>query len=205
MKELSARERMMLVFVLVAAMVTVFYLFVYTPAGARHADLVRERAARHSEVQRLKTLAETREAKEREHNALYERIQLIEAKLPPEREIPRLIRQLQGVASGLGIRLNLLRPGATQAGPSGEAPGTAAGPGRKPAAPAGPPRYQLFRLDLGFEGTYADLIAFMSRLEDFPRFIVMTQVAISPGEMPRLKVTLAANTFILRREVGAQP
>jgi hypothetical protein len=116
-----------------------------------------------------------------------------------------LIRQLQGVASELGIRLRLLRPGATQAGPAGEAAGAVAGPEKKPAATAGPPRYQLFRLDLAFEGTYADLMAYMGRLEDFPRFIVLTQVAVSPGEMPRLKVTLAANTFILRREVGTQP
>lgn len=205
MRGLSPRERTMLILVLVAAVVTVFYLFVYTPAAARYADLVKERDARRVEVVRLKTLVETREAKEREYNALAERIRLIEAKLPPEREIPRLIRQLQGVASELGIRLSLLRPGATQAGPAGEAAGAAAGPGKKPAAPAAPPRYQLFRLDLAFDGTYADLMAFMGRLEDFPRFIVLTQVAVSPGEMPRLKVTLAANTFILGQEVGAQP
>jgi len=202
---LSPRERMMLVLVLVAAMVTVFYLFVYTPAAARHASLLKERDARRTEVERLKTLVQTREAKEREYNALAERIRLIEAKLPPEREIPRLIRQLQGVASELGIKLALLRPGATQAGPAGEPAGAAPAPGKKPAAPAAPPRYQLFRLDLAFDGTYADLMAYLGRLEDFPRFIVMTQVALSPGELPRLKVTLAANTFILRREVGAQP
>lgn len=205
MRGLSPRERMMLVLVLLGAMATVFYLFVHTPAAARYADLVKERDARRTEVQRLQILVETREAKEREYNALAERIRLIEAKLPPEREIPRLIRQLQGVASELGIKLSLLRPGATQAGPTGEAAGAAAGPGKKPAAPADPPRYQLFRLDLAFEGTYADLMAYMGRLEDFPRFIVLTQVAVSPGELPRLKVTLAANTFILRREVGAQP
>lgn len=205
MRGLSPRERIMLVLVLVAAMATVFYLFVYTPQAARYAGLVKERDARRTEVLRLKSLVETREAREREYNALAERIRLIEAKLPPEREIPRLIRQLQGVASELGIKLSLLRPGATQSGPVGVATGAAAAPG-KPATPAaGPPRYQLFRLDLAFEGTYADLIAYMGRLEDFPRFIVMTQVAVSPGELPRLKVTLAANTFILRREVGAQP
>ncbi|MDI6772194.1 MAG: hypothetical protein QME77_06345 [bacterium] len=205
MRGLSPRERMMLVLVLLAAVSTVFYLFVYTPAAARYADLVRERDARLTEVARLKTLVETREAKEREYNALAERIRLIEAKLPPERGIPRLIRQLQSVASELGIKLSLLRPGPTQAGPAGEAAGAAAAPGKKPAAPAVPSRYQLFRLDLAFDGTYADLMAYMGRLEDFPRFIVLTQVAVSPGELPRLKVTLAANTFILRREVGAQP
>ncbi len=206
MRGLSPRERMMLILVLVAALVTVFYLFVYTPAAARHEALVKERDARRAELARLKNLVETREAKEREYNALAERIRLIEAKLPPEREIPRLIRQLQGVASELGIKLGLLRPGATQAGPAvGEAPGAPARPGTKPAVPAAAPRYQLFRLDLAFEGTYADLIAFMARLEDFPRFIVMTQVAMSPGDLPKLKVTLAANTFILRREVGAAP
>ncbi len=67
-----------------------------------------------------------------------------------------------------------------------------------PAAPA-EPRYRQFRLDLAFDGTYGDLIAFLSRLENFPRFLVLTQVAVGPGELPKLRVTLAANTFVLPR------
>jgi hypothetical protein len=168
-----------------------------------------------AEVDRLRRLAETREEKEREFQALSDRIRLVELKLPPEREIPNLIRQLQAVAQELGVKMNLLRPGQTQAGPPGTptgAPGAPARPGAAPAQPARPtapgqppaaqaqPRYNLFRLDLAFDGTFPGLMAFLGRLEDFPRFIVIRQVSLSPGELPRLRATINAETFILPKE-----
>jgi len=48
-------------------------------------------------------------------------------------------------------------------------------------------------------------MAYLGRLEDFPRFIVLKQLSISPGDLPRLKVTLAAETFVLPREGQLQP
>ncbi|MGQ0568523.1 MAG: type 4a pilus biogenesis protein PilO [Armatimonadota bacterium] len=208
MRSLSPRERLMLAVVISTALATVFYLFVWAPQTARRAELTARLEARQEEVKRLRQLVETREEKEREFARLSERIRLVEVKLPPEREIPRMIRQLQDVAASLGIKLTLLRPGPTQAGPAAvsSTPGQAAvapAPGAPPAAPR--PRYQLFRIDLAFEGTYSDLISYLGRLEDFPRFIVLTQVSITPGELPRLKVTLASNTFVLPKETAPSP
>ncbi len=207
--------------VIAAAIATVFYLFVLSPQQARADDLSNRLKVQQTELERLKRLAETRDAKEREFAALSERIRLVEVKLPPERDIPRLIRQLQDVAAELKVKLTLLRPGPTQAGaPTGQPqqPGSPtgailssgvaqAGPApAKPGAPQpAPSRYQLFRIDLGFEGTYADLIAYLGRLEDFPRFIVLKQISMSPGELPRLKVTLNAETFVLPREAPPKP
>ncbi|MDR7520965.1 MAG: type 4a pilus biogenesis protein PilO [Armatimonadota bacterium] len=215
MRGLSPRERIMVSLVIAAAIVTLFYLFVYTPQTAREQQLTATLQSRQTELDRLKTLAQTREQKEREFQALSERIRLVELKLPPEREIPRLIRQLQDVAASLGIKLTLLRPGPNQPGPSAApagtpapapgAPGEAQAAPARPGQPAAPPRYQLFRLDLAFDGTYADLMAFLGRLEDFPRFLVLTQVSIAPAELPRLRVTLAANTFVLPREAPTPP
>jgi Tfp pilus assembly protein PilO len=211
---LSARERLMLAFVAAAAIATVFYLFIWSPQTTARADLEARLKARRAEVERLKRLAETREEKEREFQTLSERIRLIEVKLPPEREIPRLLRQLQDVASSIGIKLTLLRPGPTQAGPTagpepqpasptGSAPGVAIA-AQAPGAPgqAPRPRYQLFRVDIGFDGTYADLVNYMARLEDFPRFIVLTAFSVAPGDLPRLKVTLNSNTFVLPKETA---
>lgn len=205
MRSLSPRERLILAVVMSVALATVFYLFVWAPQTARRAELTARLEAQQAEVQRLRQLVETREEKEREFARLSERIRLVEVKLPPEREIPRMIRQLQDVAASLGIKLTLLRPGPTQAGPAaaGSPPGQTAiapAPGAPPSAPR--PRYQLFRMDLAFDGTYSDLISYLGRLEDFPRFIVLTQVSITPGELPRLKVTLTSNTFVLPKETA---
>jgi Tfp pilus assembly protein PilO len=201
MRGLSARERILVALAVAGAIAAAFYLLIWTPQTREQARLTTELQRQQVELARLQQLAQTREEKEREFQALSDRIRLVEAKLPPEREIPRLIRQLQAVAQELGIKMALLRPGATQAGPPGPAPAPApaagpARPGARPPAPA-PPRYQLFRLDLAFDGSYADLMAFMTRLEDFPRFIVLKQVSMSPGELPRLKITIGAETFIL--------
>ena len=206
MRGMTGRERLMLVLVGVAAIVAAFYLFVYTPMNTRITALRTDLQKQQTELRRLQELAATKTAKEQEFATLSERIKLIEVRLPPEREIPTLIRQLQDTAGEIGIRLNLLRPGATQAG---TVPAPAGQPRQQPQqpAPAGqaPPPYQQFRLDLAFEGTYADLMAFLGRLENFPRFLVLKQVAIAPVELPKLRVTMAADTFVLPRDKVPQP
>ncbi len=220
MRGLSARERLMVSLVIAGAIAALFYLFIWSPQQTRADNLNNQIKTQQIELDRLKRLAETRDAKEREFAALSERIRLVEVKLPPERDIPRLIRQLQDVAAELKIKLTLLRPGPTQAGaPTGQtlqpaSPSGASEPSgvaqaapapTKPGAPQPTPsRYQLFRIDLAFEGTYADLMAYLGRLEDFPRFIVLKQISMSPGELPRLKVTLNAETFVLPREAPSK-
>lgn len=205
MRGLSARERLMVAFVIVAVIATVFYLFIWTPATARQAELRKELISKRTEVTRLRAMAATREAKEQEFAALSERIRLLEVRLPAEREIPRLLRQLQDLAREIGTKLTLIRPGVLQAGQAGApgAPRPAPGAGQPTPAPA-EARFRQFRLDMAFDGTYGELIAFLGRLENFPRFLVLTQVSIAAGELPALKVTMAANTFVLPR-VGAAP
>jgi Tfp pilus assembly protein PilO len=193
--------------VVAAAILAIFWLFIWSPNATRREDLTQQLQQQRAEVERLRTLAATREEKEREYAALSERIRNVEVKLPPEREIPRFLRQLQDVASSLGIKLTLLRPGPTQAGPTapGAAPGTAAqpapAPGGQPAPPK--PRYHQFRIDMSFDGTYSDFMAFSSRLEDFPRFLVVNGFSMGPGELPKLKITMNANTFVLPKDTPA--
>src|SRR3990170_3730554 len=187
----------MVTLVIAAAIATVFYLFVWTPQTAERDRLTQDLTAKRAEVQRLKTLAEQREEKEREFQALSGRIRLVEVKLPPEREIPNLIRQLQAAAQEMGIKMMLLRPGQTQAGPAAAPGATTPAPG---SAQPPRPRYQLFRLDLSFEGPYSSLMALLGLLEDFPRFIVLKQVQMNPGDMPLLRGTIVAETFVLPKE-----
>ncbi|HET8679963.1 MAG TPA: type 4a pilus biogenesis protein PilO [bacterium] len=208
MRGLTGRERLMVAFMIAAAITTVFWLFIWTPGNARQARLREELNTKRTELTRLRALAATREQKEQEFAALSERIRLLEVRLPSEREIPRLLRQLQDLAREIGTKLTLIRPGVLQAGtgagatPQPAAPRPAGQPAPAPAAAE--PRYRQFRLDLAFDGKYSELIAFLGRLENFPRFLVLTQVSIASAELPNLKVTLGANTFVLPK-VGAAP
>jgi Tfp pilus assembly protein PilO len=200
--------------ILVSGVIVVaFYLLFYSRAMEDQNRLRAQLDRATMELTRLQSLAQTKDAREQEYGALVERIKLIEVRLPPEREIPRLIRQLQDVAQQLKVKLTLLRPGPTQA--PVQAGGAQPANARQPApaaAPAGqPPRpapvYQEFRIDLGFDGSYGDLMAFLGRLENFPRFLVLTQLSLAPGDLPRLKATIAGKTFVLprlERQGGAQ-
>jgi Tfp pilus assembly protein PilO len=202
---LSARERLLIALVVAGAIAAAFYVLIYSRAMEEQNVLRADLDKKGMELQRLQGLAQTKEAKEQDYAALQERIRLIEVRLPPEREIPRLIRQLQDVAQELKVKLTLLRPGPTQA-PAQAGVAAAQPAGQRTPAPAGgqTPKpavvYQEFRIDLGFDGTYADLMAYLGRLENFPRFLVLTQLSLAPGELPRLKVTIAGKTFVLPRE-----
>lgn len=209
MRSLSLRERLLVSGLIAAGVLTIFWLFMWSPNAKTHDELTQKLQAQRTEVARLRKLVETREEKEREFAQRSGRIQQVEVKLPAERDIPRFLRQLQDVASSVGIKLTLLRPGPTQAGPSapGAAPGAA---GQQPPATASGgqatpprPRYRLFRIDMSFDGTYADFLTFSSRLEDFPRFVVVNGFSIGPGELPKLKVTLNASTFVVPKETSA--
>jgi hypothetical protein len=56
---------------------------------------------------------------------------------------------------------------------------------------------------MSFDGTYSDFMAFSSRLEDFPRFLVVNGFSMGPGELPKLKITMNANTFVLPKDTPA--
>jgi len=161
---------------------------------------------RETRLAQMQQVAAQRQALEQEYAARQQRIQAIEAKLPPAREIPTLLRQMQAVATESEVTLTLLRPGpleAPQAGQQpGQQPGAPAPAGQtagQQAASAGAP-YRQFRLELGFEGSYDRVLAFLRRLENFPRFIAMTQFTLAVQELPTLRLAVTSNTFVLPEE-----
>ncbi len=196
----TGRERLILSIVITVAIAAVFWFFFRAPLTAERTTLQAALEQKKARLAEMQAIADQREALEREYAARQERIQAIEAKLPAAREIPTLLRQMQAVAQESGVKLVLLRPGAL------ETPTTApAGPAAPPAAgqpPAGqpaaqPPPYRLFRLELAFEGTYDTVLAFLRRLENFPRFIAVTQFTLTTQELPRLRLSVTSNTFVL--------
>lgn len=196
---ITGRERLLISFLLAAAMIGVFYFFVYSPKTTERAQLQRQLDERLTELRRMENLAAQRVQLEQEFAARQQRIQAIEAKLPQAREIPTLLRQMQAIAIESGVKLILLRPGVLES-PGPGLPGGAAppAPGGQPAAqPPAAPLYQLFKLELGFEGTYEKVLTFLRRLENFPRFIAMTQVSLAIQQLPTLRLGVTANTFVL--------
>jgi Tfp pilus assembly protein PilO len=191
----TGRERLILSIVITVAIAVVFWFFFRAPLTAERTTLQAALEQKKARLAEMQAIADQRDALERDYAARQERIQAIEAKLPAAREIPTLLRQMQAVAQETGVKLVLLRPGAL------ETPTTApAGPAAPPAAgqpAAQPPPYRLFRLELAFEGTYDTVLAFLRRLENFPRFIAVTQFTLTTQELPRLRLSVTSNTFVL--------
>lgn len=199
---LSGRERLLFSAIAVIAMVALFWFFPYTRLTERRTQLQGQLLQRQARLNEMKALVAQREELEREYRARQERIRAIEAKLPSAREIPALLRQMQAVAKETGVKLTLLRPGPLEAPAGAQPPGApAAGqPAGQPAAAQPAPPYRQFRLELGFEGTYATVLVFLRRLENFPRFIAITQFTLGAQEPPRLRLAVTSNTFVLPNE-----
>lgn len=197
MKKLAARDRFLLIVLGCVVMTAFFWFFVRAGLVEQKTRLSKELEQKKARVEEYRTLARQRESLEREYRTLQDRIQAIEAKLPPAREIPQLLRTMQAVATETGVKLILLRPGPL------EIPKAAVTPGQpQPKPTPGQPAqtdvpYQLFKLDLAFEGSYETMIAFLRRLENFPRFIAMTQINLTVLELPGLRLSVASNTFVL--------
>jgi Tfp pilus assembly protein PilO len=196
---IGGRERLLISLLVTVAVIAGFYFFFYVPLTAQRDARAAHLRTRQVELKRLEDLVAQREQLEQDYAARQQRIQAIEAKLPAAREIPTLLRQMQAVAAETGVKLTLLRPGALEA-PSGSLPGAAPPPapgGQPQAAPPAAPPYQLFKLELAFEGSYDKVLNFLRRLENFPRFIAMTQMALAIQELPTLRLGVTSNTFVL--------
>lgn len=197
MKKLSARERFLLIVGGCLILVAGFWFFVRAGLVEQKSQLSKELETKKARVEEFRALARQRESLEREYRTIQDRIQAIEAKLPPAREIPQLLRTMQAVATETGVKLVLLRPGPLEIPKAAVTPGQ---PQPKPAPgqqAASDVPYQLFKLDLAFEGTYETMIAFLRRLENFPRFIAITQINLTVLEVPGLRLGVASNTFVL--------
>lgn len=213
MRPLLPREKVILWFLAVLVIGIGFYYLVYAPKSAEINAASQELKKAKDELTRLQAQAARREQIERRLKELQQQVKETEAKLPSSREIPTLLVQLEGLASQSGANLTLIRPGPAAAG--APAPG-ATQPGR-PGAPAAQTQaaglgLQQFSLELNAEGTYDVVESFVRGIENFPRFIALSDLKITPlpskagegGARPRLSVGLTATTYFVPESGGAK-
>lgn len=212
MRPLLPREKAIL-WVLAALVIGVgFYYMVYAPKSAEIAAVSQQLKKAREELVRLQAQAARKDAVERRLKELQQQVKETEAKLPSSREIPTLLVQLEGLAAKTGANLVLIRPGPTGAGQGQAAPQ----PGR-PAGQAAPSAAQAlglqqFTLELTAEGPYDVVESFVRGVENFPRFIALSDLKINPlppraGENPvppRLSVGLTATTYFVPESGGGR-
>jgi Tfp pilus assembly protein PilO len=203
-------------FILVLVM---FYVFAYSPRMAEIDALKAMLGAHQAELIRLQSDIARRENLEREVRELRDNLQLIEARLPTDPEIPNLLMQLERVASLVGVNLTQIKPGpivpagsariAAPAAPGNTPPPHPGGTpdSSAPRAAPGPGRltFQQFSLELDADGSYGTIESFVRGVEHFPRFIAITDLRLAPlpakvganPSKPRLSLNLAATAFVV--------
>ncbi len=210
MRPLLPREKMILWVLAVLVVGIGFYVLVYSPRINEINKLSMQMKGKQAELKQLQATAARKEEVERRLHALQREVADTEAKLPTSREIPILLVQLEGLASQVGANLTLIRPGPAQG--QGQAPG-----GQQPPRPATPSPaqglgLQQFSVELNAEGTFDTVQSFVRGIENFPRFIAMSDLKITPlpgrpgesSDRPRLSVGVSATTYFVPESGGGK-
>ncbi|MDR5709945.1 MAG: type 4a pilus biogenesis protein PilO [Armatimonadota bacterium] len=203
---LRPREQILLLVAAALVVLVGFYYLLYLPRITELQRLAGEIQRATAEQQRLSALVASRPEVEREFNEVRARVAELEAKLPPAREVPALLVQLEQTVRQSRARITLIRPGplAAPPPPPGQRPG-----GQRPQEPQAP-AYQQFSVELGARGDFEALVDFLQRLQNFPRLLVLSEVRMSPtsqpqaGRTPLLQLSVRATTYVLP-EAEARP
>lgn len=203
MRPLLPREQLILWFLAVLVVSVGFYYLVWSPKLKEINALSTQLKSKRTELVQVQAQAARKDEVERRFQSLQREVAETEAKLPTSREIPVLLVQLEGLASQVGANLTLIRPGGTPV-PGGPQPQPAR-PGAAPSAAAQGLGLQQFSLELNAEGPFDTVQGFVRGIENFPRFIAMSDLKITPlpskpgesPERPRLAVAVSATTYFV--------
>ncbi len=212
MRPLLPREKGILWFLAVLVVAVGFYYVVWAPKSKEIGALSQQLKTKQDELKRLQAQAAQKDQLEKRLQELQRQVADTEAKLPSSREIPALLVQLEGLASQVGANLTLIRPGPQQGAQGGQQGG--AQPPRPGMAPTPAPSLglQQFNLELNAEGTFDTVQNFVRGIENFPRFIAMsdlkiTPLPVKPGESPdrpRLAIGVSATTYFVPESGGGR-
>ena len=167
-----------------------FYFLVYSPKTHEGAALATLLAAQRTDIARLQTEVGQKKGIEGEIADLQNATRVLGAKLPSAREIPRLLLQLDELSNRTGVTVTSLKPGPLQAAtvpaaaparPGGRAAVSGA---PKPPQPKAAP-YDRFPIEFEIRGSFPAVVQFVRGLEDFPRFLAISDLRVTPASPKR--------------------
>lgn len=148
-----------------------FYWFWY-------ADALEQQKTKNARLETLKTQIQALEATaarlpefQREVQALEARLETLKRILPPEKEMPDLMRRLQYLAAQSSLAIRRFTP----------------------AAPVQKDFYQEIPINIDVDGTYHNLGAFLDRISRMSRLVNMGNVKIRAQSKPTISNTVAVS------------
>ena len=205
---MTARDRLVILIVVVAAAVVGSWLMVIQPQRDRAAKLGDDVSAAQTQLAGARSkLAQARVAQKSAQNESAQLAQLGQA-VPTDDEVPSLIYELQSAASGARIDFRGLQ---TVAAASSSTPATAAQTASLPpnvtVSTNGFPTEQF---TFTFGGTYFQLAKFIDRVQRFVtvkgdrvsvsgRLLALNSIglAASPDGFPQITATISATTYLM--------
>jgi len=157
-----------------------FYWFWYADKRAEQTTKETRLADLQKQIRALEATANKLPEFQREVQALEARLEVLKRILPPETEMPDLMRRLQYLAAQSSLAIKRFNPG----------------------APQQKEFYQEIPITLDFEGTYHNLGIFLDRISRMSRLVNMGNIKIKAQARPTISNTVAvgavATTYVYR-------
>jgi type IV pilus assembly protein PilO len=158
-----------------------FYYFWYSDALEKQKTQEARLADLQTQIRALEATANKLPEFQREVQALEARLETLKRILPPEKEMPDLMRRLQYLAAQSSLQIRKFNP----------------------AAPVQKEFYQEVPVNLDLEGTYHNLGAFLDRVSRMSRLVNVGDIKIKAEAKPTINDTIQASASVPRRAVEA--
>jgi type IV pilus assembly protein PilO len=160
------------------------YYLLLSPKMVEVSGLRQQREAKETEMLQSRALAASLARFKQEAEALRARLETAKERLPSEKEIPGLYRQVSDLAYQAGMAVSLFQP-------------------REPATKE---IYQEVPISVSAEAGYHQLGAFLDRIARLPRIVNLTDMKITGISRPTgtIRADLTLATYVFRPE-GAPP
>ena len=170
--------------ILLVVLVAGGYFLLLSPKMVEVDGLRQQRAAKETEMLQSRALAASLARFKQEAEALRARLERAKERLPSEREIPGLYRQVSDLAHQAGLAVSLFQP----------------------KEPATKDVYQEVPISVSAEAGYHQLGAFLDRVARLPRIVNLTDMKITGISRPTgtIRADLTLATYVFRPE-GAPP
>jgi type IV pilus assembly protein PilO len=148
-----------------------FYYFWYSDALEKQKTQEARLAELQTQIRALEATANKLPEFQREVQALEARLETLKRILPPEKEMPDLMRRVQYLAAQSSLQIRKFNP----------------------ASPAQKDFYQEVPVALELEGTYHNLGAFLDRVSRMSRLVNMGDIKITAQTRPTINNTIRAS------------
>ena len=171
--------------ILLVVLVAGGYFLLLSPKMVEVDGLRQQRAAKETEMLQSRALAASLARFKQEAEALRARLERAKERLPSEREIPGLYRQVSDLAHQAGLAVSLFQP----------------------KEPATKDVYQEVPISVSAEAGYHQLGAFLDRVARLPRIVNLTDMKITGISRPTgtIRADLTLATYVFRPEGAPAP